>query len=122
MTGPKKSFVVYFDSYPLLNTLSMEQRGLLFSILMVYADRSWRDPSVSLEEVMAGFPGLAPETRMACGFMGAAVQRDTEAWLSKREYRLQKKQQAVSPEESDRRAREDMERARRLLEQMEREG
>ena len=31
MSVAKKSFVVYFDSYPLLAGLSMEQRGLLFS-------------------------------------------------------------------------------------------
>ena len=42
MSVAKKSFVVYFDSYPLLAGLSMEQRGLLFSALMIYADRVWR--------------------------------------------------------------------------------
>lgn len=120
MTAPKKSFVVYFDSYPILSALSMEQRGLLFSVLMIYADRVWREPSLSLEEVMEGFPKLLPETRVACGFMGAAVQRDTEAWLNKREYRQKRAQDPkTSSAEADRRVREDMERVRRLLEQAE---
>ena len=115
----KKSFVVYFDSYPILSALPMEQRGLLFSVLMVYADRVWREPSTALEEGMEGFPRLSPEARMACGFMGAAIQRDTDAWLNRREYRQQGKpggQKKGDPETADRRAREDMERLRRLLE------
>ena len=119
MTKPKKSFVVYFDSYPILSALPMEQRGLLFSALMIYADRVWRDRSVTLEEVLEGFPRLSPETRMACGFMGAAIQRDTDAWLNRREYRQQGKtecQKRGDPETADRRAREDMDRLRRLLE------
>lgn len=112
----KKSFVVYFDSYPILSALPMEQRGLLFSVLMVYADRVWREPSTALEEVMEGFPRLSPEARMACGFIGAAIRRDTESWLRKREYRQRRKQEGGSTEQTDRRAREDMERLRRLLE------
>ncbi len=119
MSVAKKSFVVYFDSYPLLAGLSMEQRGLLFSALMIYADRVWRDQDASLEEVLEGFPKLSPEARMACGFMGAAVCRDTLAWLDKRERRQQRRQEgAVSSAEHDRRAREDMERTRRLMEEM----
>ena len=119
MTKPKKSFVVYFDSYPILSALPMEQRGLLFSALMIYADRVWRDRSVTLEEVLEGFPRLSPEARMACGFMGAAIQRDTDAWLNRREYRQQGKtecQKRGDPETAGRRAREDMDRLRRLLE------
>ena len=37
-----------------------------------------------IEEVMEGFPQLTPETRMACGFMGAAIRQDTQAWLRER--------------------------------------
>ena len=118
MAKPKKSFVVYFDSYPILSALPMEQRGLLFSVLMVYADRVWRDSAVTIEEVMEGFPQLTPETRMACGFMGAAIRQDTQAWLSKREHRAKKQPgQNEAAAGTDRRAREDMERVRRLLEQ-----
>ena len=119
MSVTKKGFVVYFNNYPLMSALSFEQQGMLFSALMIYADRVWRDRSVTMEEVLEGFPRLSPETRMACGFMGAAIQRDTDAWLNRREYRQQSKpgcQKRGDPETADRRAREDMERLRRLLE------
>ena len=119
MSVTKKGFVVYFNNYPLMSALSFEQQGMLFSALMIYADRVWRDRSVTLEEVLEGFPRLSPEARMACGFMGAAIQRDTDAWLNRREYRQQGKpggQKKGDPETADRRAREDMERLRRLLE------
>ena len=119
MSVTKKGFVVYFNNYPLMSALSFEQQGMLFSALMIYADRVWRDRSVTMEEVLEGFPRLSPETRMACGFMGAAIQRDTDAWLNRREYRQQSKpgcQKRGDPETADRRAREDMDRLRRLLE------
>lgn len=123
MTATKKGFIFYFDNYPILSTLPMEQRGLLFSVLIIYADRVWRDTSVSLEEVMESFPQLARETRVACSFMGAAIQRDTLAWLDKRDYRLKKKQEReVSSTETEQRTREDMERVRRLLEKMNADG
>ena len=92
MAAVKKGFVVYFNNYPLMASLPLEQRGLLFSVLMVYADRVWRDSAVTIEEVMEGFPQLTPETRMACGFMGAAIRQDTQAWLSKREHRAKSNQ------------------------------
>ena len=120
MSVTKKGFVVYFNNYPLMSALSFEQQGMLFSALMIYADRVWRDRSVTMEEVLEGFPRLSPEARMACGFMGAAIQRDTDAWLNRREYRQQGKtecQKRGDPETADRRAREDMDRLRRLLEQ-----
>ena len=120
MSVTKKGFVVYFNNYPLMSALPFEQQGMLFSALMIYADRVWRNRSVTMEEVLEGFPRLSPETRMAYGFMGAAIQRDTDAWLNRREYRQQSKpggQKKGDPETADRRAREDMDRLRRLLEQ-----
>ena len=116
MSVTKKGFEVYFNNYPLMSALPFEQQGMLFSALMIYADRVWRDRSVNMEEVLEGFPRLSPEARMACGFIGAAIRRDTESWLSKREYRQRRKQEGGSTEQTDRRAREDMERLRRLLE------
>ena len=119
MSAAKKGFLIYFDNYPMVCSLPAEQRGHLFTALMVYADRVWRDPSVTLEEVSECFSKLSPEARVALGFMGAAVRRDTEAWLSKQDYRVKRKQeQQVSSAASDRRAREDMERTRRLMEQL----
>ena len=105
MTNEKKGFIFYFDNYPLLSALPMEQRGLLFSSLMVYADRVWRDTSVTLEEIMDGFPKLS------------------QTWLNKREYRQQNRQrtQASGTDQVNRRGREDIERTRKLLEQMKRD-
>ena len=42
MNHPKRGFVVYFDNYPMLLTMPPEQRGLLFTALMQYADGRWR--------------------------------------------------------------------------------
>jgi len=124
LANPKTGFILYFDNYPILASLPMEQRGLLFSALMVYADRVWREPSVTLEEVLDGFPKLSHESRMACSFMAAAVFRDTMAWLDRQQSREKKRQAAGGATPSpaaDQRAREDMERTRRLMEQMKRE-
>ena len=48
----KRGFLLYFDSYPALMELEAEQRGLLLSALYVYADRVWRDETVTLEEIL----------------------------------------------------------------------
>lgn len=124
MTNEKKGYIFYFDNYPTLSGLSMEQRGLLFSALTVYADRVWRDTSVSMEEVLDGFPQLSQEARMACGLMGSAIYRDTLAWLNRREsFRHRKGPAAPAVPRRDSvpaSYQEDMERTRRLLEQMER--
>jgi len=92
LEGKKKSFLIYFDSYPLLSALPMEQRGLLLSALMVYADRVWREPELSPEEVMDQFP-MSQEARMACGFMAGNVARDTQRWLEQRRRRDQRRQE-----------------------------
>lgn len=125
LINEKKGFIFYFDNYLTLSKLSMEQRGLLFSALTVYADRVWRDTSVSMEEVLDGFPQLSREARVACEFMGSAIYRDTLAWLDRRELRRRGKGQ-TSPAASRRDSvpasyQEDMERTRRLLEQVEQE-
>jgi len=116
MANTKRGFILYFNNYPLLVSLPMEQRGMLVSALMVYADRVWRDSSVTLEEVLEGFPKMSPEARMACGFLGAAVRKDTEAWLNRQGYRGKKRQEREeSAADMGRKVQEDMERARRLL-------
>lgn len=115
MQNQKKGYIFYFDNYPTLSKLPMEQRGLLFSALTVYADRVWRDPSVSMEEVLDGFPQLSQEARMACELMGSAICRDTLAWLNRRELR---QRGAPAPRRSGvpERCQEDMDRVRRLME------
>lgn len=127
----KKSILVYFDSYPMLATLPMEQRGLIFTVLLVYGGRLSRE-NTDLEEIMEQFPRLTPEARAICGFMGANISRDTQKWLSKQQrgtvvppvQRRKGRPAPPTPEEraaADRRAVEDMERTRRVLEQFKKE-
>ena len=120
MENRKKGFIFYFDNYPILAALPMEQRGLLFSVLMVYADRVWQDTSLTLEEVMDAFPQLSQEARVACGFMASAIYRDTLTWLNRREFRQQRKQAEKPPSAAkiEQRAREEMERMRKWMEQI----
>ena len=119
MSNAKKSFIFYFDDYPILSALPMEQRGLLFSALVNYASRVWQDPSLTMEEVMDSFPKLSQEARLACAFIGKSILRDAEAWLEKRSYRQGKKGEKAAPAAgTDRRAREDMERTRRMMERL----
>lgn len=121
MSEPKKSFLIYFDNYPMLAALPPEQRGWLLSALMIYADRVWRDGTVSIEEIMEQFPQLSSEARLVCGFMGANVQRDTQRWMSRQRYQGQcgggRKGSVIPVPESAERVEEDMARVRRLLEQ-----
>ena len=49
---------------------SMEQRGVVLTFLMVYADRVGREKAVNPEEMMEQFPQLSAEARLVCSFMG----------------------------------------------------
>ena len=97
MPANKSGFIFHFDNYPVLTSLPLEQRGLLITLLCVYADRVWRDPSVTLDEILDQFPQLSNEAVMACRFMGAAILRDTQRWLSQRDYWDQRKQAQPAP-------------------------
>ena len=74
-----------------------DQRGWLLSALCVYAERVWRDPSVTMEEILDHYPQMSGQTRIACGFLGAAVLRDTQRWLSQRQARALRRQQGDRP-------------------------
>ncbi len=80
-----RGFVFYFDNYFVVEDLPPDQRGWLLSALCVYAERVWRDPSVTMEEILDHYPQMSGQTRIACGFLGAAVLRDTQRWLSQRQ-------------------------------------
>lgn len=117
----KKSILVYFDSYPMLVSLPLAQRDLLFTILLIYGERLSRE-NTDLEEIMEQFPQLTPEARAVCGFMGANISRDTQKWLS----RQQRGNEAAPPVRrrkgppvpaSAEAVRRDMERMHRLMEQ-----
>lgn len=115
MSKGKKGFVLYFDNYPMLNVLPPAERGWLLSALMVYADRVWRDSTVTMEEILDQFPQLSNEARMAGAFIGASICRDTGAWLARARYRDQKRQERAACEH-DERASQDMEQIRQLME------
>ena len=80
-----------------LEDLPPDQRGWLLSALCVYAERVWRDPSVTMEEILDHYPQMSGQTRIACGFLGAAVLRDTQRWLSQRQARALRRQQGDRP-------------------------
>ncbi len=128
----KKSILIYFDNYPMFVSLPPEQRGWVVTALMVYGSRLSQE-EITLEEVMDQFLQLSPEARLVCGFMGANILRDTRKWLSRqqreqavRSFPAQNRPKRGAPppltsEEraaADRKAVEDMERMRRLMEDL----
>lgn len=78
----KRSFVLYFDAYPSIEVLSMEQRGILLTLLFQFAretEETGLDPLAFLERR----GDLTPETRVAFTFIGETIRRDTEKWKDK---------------------------------------
>ena len=64
-TGDLKSgFVLYFDNYPALAALSMEQRGVVLTALFAYGDRLRRGVEEPLEELLEQFPQLDQGARV----------------------------------------------------------
>lgn len=134
MNNPKRGFVVYFDNYPMLLALPPEQRGLLFTALMQYADGRWRGEVTDPEEVLARWPGMGAQAQMGFRFMASAVDRDTQRWLLRRQAGERRRQQTregergapapVSPAPSartelpDARYSADLEQTRRLVERI----
>ena len=90
----KKSFLLYFDSYPMLIGLSPEQRGWVLSALFDFAGQVWRNPELPAEDTADLYPQLTESGRMVFGFLASIVRRDTLRWLSQREARAQRRQQA----------------------------
>ena len=82
MSG-KKSFLVYFDAYPCLEGLNMEQRGQLFTALFRYAIDAAKG-ELSPQDALDRLHGLSPETRIAFLFLASTVCRDTAAWRKKK--------------------------------------
>jgi len=97
----KKGFVLYFDSYDSITSLTDEQRGILLLALYQYADRICRR-EVKVEEIFEDYPNLTPESRMAFRFLAGNIQRDTEKWKkSKNNYQkgAQKRKEKPSYDE-----------------------
>lgn len=89
-TGPLKSgFILYFDNYPALASLSMEQRGMVLTALFAYGDRLRRGTGEPLEEVLEQFPQLDQGARAVCLMWGGNLARDHAKWVRRVEARLQ---------------------------------
>ena len=80
----KKSFLLYFDMYPMIRDLPPEQRGYLLSAMFEYADTAWRS-TVEPDSILQKFPRMGKAARMAYAFIAATIYRDTKKWLEKQE-------------------------------------
>ena len=134
MSNRKRGFVFYFDNILAVESLPPDQRGWLLSALCSYADRVWQDTSVGIEEVLDLYPQLSQQASVACRFLAAGVLRDTQKWLTQQELRTRRREQqgraplAARPAspvqdspQSLERYRQDVELARRVLEESRRE-
>ena len=77
----KKSFLLYFDMYPSIRILPREQKGLLLDTVFEYAQAA--EGGSLPEEVLARYPDMSQECRMAFRFMAETIRRDTEKWREK---------------------------------------
>ena len=96
MPASKRGFVFYFDSCPAMNSLPPDQRGWLISALCDYADRIWRDPTVTLEEILELYPDLSSQGEVALKLLASGVSRDTYRWLKRREASEQRRAAAAA--------------------------
>ena len=127
MNNRKRNILIYLDSYPMVAALTPEQRGWVFTALMVYGDRLSWEAEVELDEIMEQFPQLTPEARMVCAFMAGNILRDTQRWLSRQKSRAgsaaPRRTMAPGPAPDptpaqEQKMREDMERTRLLMERL----
>lgn len=84
----KNSFVLYFDMYPSIRELSVEQRGALFSAIFEYAVQEARQPD-SGQAVLKQHPELSDASKMAFYFITKAIGRDTAKWHEKHQRYVQ---------------------------------
>ena len=75
MNNPKRGFVVYFDNYPMLLAMPPEQRGLLFTALMQYADGRWRGEVTDPEEVLVRWPDMGAQAAASRPGRGSGALR-----------------------------------------------
>ena len=78
----KKSFLLYFDMYPSIHILPIEQKGMLLDTMFEYAQAAAERDSPP-EEILARYPDMSQECRMAFRFMAETIRRDTEKWKEK---------------------------------------
>lgn len=114
----KKSFLIYFDNYPMVQGLPPEQRGWLLTALFEYGMAAGEPDGRSIPEILEAFPAMTEETKMACLFMCSNIQRDTQRWLGRQAAQERRRAgQGSGPEtgERKRQEREEMAQMRREL-------
>ena len=116
----KRSFLLYFDNYPMIQGLSDEQRGMLLTALFDYAIAAIQPDGKTIAQIMEAVPAMTEETKMACRFMCSNIKRDTQRWLNRQEGHNRKKAQREEQgsggsisDEGKRRQAEEVERMRR---------
>jgi len=82
MAAKKKGFVLYFDSFEVLQSLSPSQRGELLTALYAYALAACQGEQNPLTFVQS-CRELDPDTRVAFCFMAGNIRRDTLKWLER---------------------------------------
>ena len=97
MAKEKKGFVLYFNQFDNIRILPMDQRGMLFTALFEYAEleAAATEPQ-GLEPVLARYPDMSPECRMAFGFTAGVVRMDTEKWRNRRQGTYRSKRDRLS--------------------------
>ena len=78
----KKSFLVYFDMYPSIHILPIEQKGMLLDAMFEYAQAAAKQEG-SPETVLARCPDMSQACCMAFRFVAETIRRDTEKWRDK---------------------------------------
>lgn len=85
MDNIKKSFLIYLDAYPHIQSLSMEQRGQLFTALFQFVEQAnYQGYPESVSDFADSIIGLSPEAAMAFRFMATALSRDFNRWRDKK--------------------------------------
>lgn len=82
MAAKKKGFVLYFDSYEVLESLEASQRGELLSALYRYALAVCQQ-DVSPVTFAQSCEELNSNTRTAFCFLAGNIRRDTIKWLER---------------------------------------
>lgn len=80
----KKSFVLYFDAYPSIQVLPVEQKGMLLTLLFQFA-RETEETGVDPLTFLDGQTDLTAETQVAFCFLAETIRRDTERWKAKQQ-------------------------------------
>lgn len=81
MSG-KNSFILYFDMYPSIQNLPLEQRGALLSAIFELAKQTVQQPDCA-GQILAMHPELGEAGKMAFSFIAQTIERDTVKWREK---------------------------------------